>query len=102
MRNFKCLFFSLIYGYVLLERTSGVARVKTSVDESLRDPGTYVIHFEESATDTQLQHFAKQLIRRSNRRAKFEAKIIAEYPIIKCLAARLSERALKWVRVLCH
>jgi len=43
----------------------------------------------------QLQQFTKQLTRRSYKKAKFEAIITVEYPIIKCLTAR-SENV--WVR----
>ena len=106
MRYYQCLILVLIFGCVIIQDVSGVARVKRSADEKLRNPGTYIIHFENSTTDAQLRHFVQQLNRRSSRRAKFEAKIIAEYPNIKCLSARLSERALKWVRVMviyfCH
>ncbi|XP_065902075.1 extracellular serine proteinase-like [Dysidea avara] len=97
MRYYQCLILVLIFGCVIIQDVSGVARVKRSADEKLRNPGTYIIHFENSTTDAQLRHFVQQLNRRSSRRAKFEAKIIAEYPNIKCLSARLSERALKWV-----
>ena len=99
MRYYQCLILALIFGCVIFQDVSGVARVKRSVDESLRDPGIYIVHFEDSSTDAQLQHFVKQLNRRSKRRVKFEAEIIAEYPNIKCLTVRLSERALKWVRI---
>jgi len=99
MRYYWCLILTLIFGCVILQDVSGVARVRRSADESLRDPGTYVIHFEDNTTDSQLQQFTKQLIRRSYKVAKFEAIIIAEYPNIKCLTVRLSERALEWVRI---
>jgi len=99
MRYYQCLILALIFGCVILQDVSGVARVKKSADEHLRDPGTYIVHFKDNTTDAQLNHFAKQLIRRSNRRPKFEAKIIAEYPNIKCLTVKLSERALHWVRI---
>ena len=98
MRYYQCLILALIFGCVTFQDVSGVARVKRSADENLRDPGTYIVRFEDSTTDAQLHHFVKQL-NRSDRKAKFAAKIIAEYPNIKCLTARLSERALKWVRI---
>jgi len=99
MRYYQYLFTLLICGYVIFQDASGVAKIKRSADESLRDPGTYIVCFENSTTNTQLQRFVKRLIERSNRRAKFEVKIISEDPSIKCLTARLSERALKWVRI---
>ena len=100
MRYCQCLLLALIFGCVIFQDVSGVARVKRSADENLRDPGTYIVHFEEDTTDAQLQRLVKQLNRRSNRKTKFEAEIISEYPNIKCLTARLSETALKWVRMI--
>ena len=94
--HYLCL--TLIIGCVIFQDVSGVVRVKRSANENLRDPGTYIVHFKDSTTDAQLQHFVKQLNRRSNKTEKFDAKIVAEYPIIKCLTARLSEGALQWVR----
>ena len=99
MKYYQYLLLTLIFGCVILQDVSGVARVKKSADKNLRDPGTYIVHFKNNTTDTQLQQFAKQLIRKSNRKPKFEAKIIAEYPNIKCLTVKLSERALHWVRI---
>ena len=96
----NCLIISLVIGCVIFQDVSGVARVKRSANENLRDPGTYIVHFEDSTTDAQLQRFAKHLNKRSNSRVKFEATVITEYPIIKCLTARLSKRALKWVRII--
>ena len=87
---------------VIFHNASGVARIKRSTDESLRDPGTYIVHFKDSTTDAQLQQFAKQLNRRFSGQANFQAEIITECPTIKCSTIRLSERALKWVSALCH
>jgi len=92
-------FLLLIIGWVIFQDVSGVARVETFVDKSLHDPRIYIVNFEDSTTIAQLQHFTKQLIRRSNRRANFEAEIVSKHPNIKCLTARLSEKALKWVRL---
>ncbi|XP_065903952.1 extracellular serine proteinase-like [Dysidea avara] len=97
MTHYWCLILALVIGCVTFQDVCGVARVKQSADENLRDPGTYIVQFADSVTDVQLQQFAKQLNRRSNVRGKIEAKIISEYPSIKCLTARLSESALKWV-----
>jgi len=108
MRYHQYLFLLLIFGCFIFQDASGVAKVKTSADEHLNDPGTYIVHFEDNATIAQLQYFTKQLIRRSNRRSnrrrrvKFEAKIISEFPNIKCLTVRLSHRALKWVRIISY
>jgi len=96
MLYYQHLSLALIIGLAMFQYVCGVARVKKSADDNLRDPGTYIIQFEDSATDAQLQHFTKQLNSRSN--GSFKAQIIAEYPSIKCLTARLSDRALKWVR----
>jgi len=99
MRYYKCLILTLIFCCVIFQDVSGVARVTKSTDENLRDKGTYIIHFEYTITDTTMQHFAKQLIRRSSRKTKFVADIISEYHSINCLTAKLSKRALKWVRI---
>jgi len=61
------LIITLDIGCVIFQDVSGVARVKRSADENLRDTGTYIVHFEDSTTDTQQQCFAKQLNKRSNR-----------------------------------
>ena len=92
---------ALIFGSIIFQHISGAARIEKSADENSRDSGTYIIQFEDSATDVQLRHFAEQVNRKSNERAKhFEAKIIAEYPSLKFITARLSDRALKWVRMI--
>jgi len=97
MRCYQCLCFTLVIGCVIFQDVSGVARVKRSASDNLRDPGTYIVHFKDSTTDAQLQHFIKQL---SYNKGKFGAKIVAEYLNIKCLTAKLSKGALKWVRIL--
>jgi len=90
---------TLIFGFAIFQDICGVARVKRSANDKLRNPGTYIVHFKDNTAEAQLQQFTKQLIRRSNRRLKFEAKIIAEYPNVKCLTAILSKEALKWVSI---
>ena len=102
MRCHQCLIYILIFGCVIFQHTSGVARVTKSTNENLRDPGIYIVHFEDTTTDLQQHNFAKQLIKKFNERAKFEATIIAEYPNIKCLTSRLSKKALNWVRIFVH
>jgi len=100
MRYHQCLIFIPIFGCVIFHSVSGIVRVTKSANENLRDPGTYIVHFEDTTTNLQQHYFAKQLIRRSNKWAKFQASIITEYPNIKCLTTRLSEKALKWVRMI--
>ena len=80
----------------MLQDNSAFAKIERSAEESLSEPGAYIIYFEESATEIQQKHFVRQLIRHDGI-VKFGAKVIAEYPIIKCLTARLSQRALQWV-----
>ena len=99
MRCYQCLCLTLVIGCVIFQDVSGVIRVKRSANENLRDPGTYIVHFKDSTTDAQLQHFAKQLARRSNRSVEFEVEMVSEYINIKCLAARMSKRAVRWVRM---
>jgi len=96
MRCYQCLILTLIFAF---QDVSCVARVKRSANKNLRDPGTYIVHFENNATDAQLYHFAKQMNKRSSKREKFEAKMIAEYSNIKFLIVKLSEEALKWVKM---
>jgi len=102
MRYHQCLILTLIFGCVIIQDVSGVTRVQRSVDENMHDSGIYVVHFKDTTTNLQLHHFAKHLIRRSNEKRNFDAIMIAEYPNIKRLTARLSKRALKWVRIMCH
>ena len=75
---------------------SSVADVIRSKNANMRDPGTYIIHFEENATDTQQQIFVKQLLIMSKQRG-IKTKVIAEYFRSKLLTAKLSEKALHWV-----
>ena len=66
----------------------------------MRDPGTYIIHFEENTIDAQLQIFVKQLLTMSKQRAEegFKAEVIAEYFGSDLLTAKLSEKTVHWVR----
>jgi len=98
MRHYERLILILMFHYIIFQDVSGIARITRSTDENLRDQGTYIVHFQDRVTEAQIQHFAKRLNRKSSRKAKFEAEVISEYPSINCLAARLSQRALKWVR----
>ena len=95
----RCLCLTLVIGCVIFQDVSGVVRVKRSANENLRDPGTYIVHFKDSTTDEQLQHFVKQLTRRSIRNVNFQGILISKYLAIKCLTVRLSDKALQWVRI---
>ena len=77
----------------------GPARVTRSAIESLRDRGTYIIHFKDHVTKEELQQFATVLSRSSDEDESFTAEIIEKLFIIKCLTARLSDKALTWVRI---
>ena len=100
MTYYQWLILEVIICCILFQDATGVVSVKRSTNEKLRDPGTYIICLEDSATDGRLQQFVKQLIKRSNRRKKFKAEIVSEYPSANCFTARLSKKALKWVRFL--
>jgi len=101
MEVYQCVILTMVLGCVMFQSASGVARIKRSTDESLRDPGTYIVHFKDSATDAQLQQFTKQLYKSSGRKTNFKVNIISKYPSIKCSTMTLSESALKWVSALC-
>ena len=93
-------FATVILGTVCYQEVSaghGPVRVTRSAVESLRDHGTYIIHFKDYITEKELQHFAAVLSRRSAKGDKFRAEIIEEIFVIKCLTAKLSGRALNWV-----
>ena len=74
-------------------------RVTRSAVESLRDRGTYIIHFKDHVTEEELQQFAAALSRSPDKNEIVTAEIIEDLFIIKCLTARLSRRALSWVRI---
>jgi len=95
MSYFQCIILSVAFGGIIIQGIYG-ARVTRSSD----DPATYIVHFQTNVTDSQQQHFVKQLIRGQSKE-RFEAKIIATYPNLKRLTAMLSERAFKWVRIKC-
>ena len=73
-------------------------RVTRSAVESLRDHGTYIIHFESHVTKEEMQEFTTALERKSMTETNFAAEIVEEMFMIKCLTARLSIKALTWVR----
>jgi len=77
------------------------ARVTRSTVETLRDHGTYIIHFKNSVAEIELKHFAFILEQKSIslKRKQFVAEIIEKMFTIKCLTAKLSKRALEWVRL---
>ena len=76
----------------------GPMRVIRSAVESLRDHGTYIICFKDHVTEEELLRFAAALSRSSDEDEIFTTEIIEELFIIKCLTAKLSSRALSWVR----
>ena len=94
------LFITVTLGTVCYQEVSaghGPVRVTRSAVESLRDRGTYIIHFKDHATEEELQQFTATLMTNSTKE-NFTADVIEELFIIKCLTARLSGRALLWVR----
>ena len=95
------LFSTVVLGTVCYQEVSashGPVRVTRSAVESLRDRGTYMICFKDHVTEEKLQQFVAILKRRSASERNFTAEIIEELFIIKYLTARLSGRALNWVR----
>ena len=73
--------------------SSGQAKVSKSAFEHLRDRGIYIIYFGNTVTELELLHFAAVL------EEQFTVEIIEKFFIIKCLTAKLSKRALHWVRI---
>ena len=95
------LFAAAILGTVCYQEVSagwGPVRVTRSTVESLRDRGTYIICLKGHVTEEELQQFAAALPRSYDEEEKLTTEIIEELFIIKCLTARLSGRALSWVR----
>ena len=95
------LFITVTLGTVSYQEVSagrGPVRVTRSAVESLRDHGTYIINFKDQATEEELQQFTATLMTNSAMEENFTAEVIEELFIIKCLTARLSGRALRWVR----
>ena len=75
------------------------AKVIRSTTETLRDHGTYIIHFKNNVTEIELKHFAFILKQKSDKRKQFVTEIIEKMFTIKCLTAKLCKRALQWVRL---
>ena len=94
------LLLTTILGTVYQEVSAvhGPVRVTRSAVESLRDRGTYIVHFKDQATEEELQQFTATLRTSSAKENNYTAEIIEEMFIIKCLTARVSRRALSWVR----
>ena len=77
------------------------ARVTRSAVESMRDRGTYIIHFKNFITEQKMQQFVDALTQESITKSNFTVEIIEmKLFLIKCLTARLSTRAVKWVRTI--
>ena len=87
---------------VVWQETSSIAVVTRSTDESLRIHNSYIIHFKENATEKRLQQFVDTLVRRTTHKRNFVAEILQRFLTIKCLTARLSAKALSWVRNILH
>ena len=88
-----------ILGAVCYQEVSagkGPVRVTRSAVTSLQDPGTYIIRFKDNATDEELQQFTATLMKSASEMDE----IIEELFVIKYLTARLSGRALSWVRTM--
>ena len=95
------LFAAAILGTVCYQEVfagRGPVRVTRSAVESLRDRGTYIICHNDHVTEEELQQFAAALPISYDEEEKLTDEIIEELFIIKCLTARLSRRALSWVR----
>ena len=93
---------TVILGTVCYQEVSaghGPVRVTRSAVESLRDHGTYIIQFKSHVTGKELQQFAATLTRKSVMKENFSVEIIERLFIVKCLIAKLSRRALSWVRI---
>ena len=95
---------TVILGVVYYQEVSagdGPVRVEISADESMRDRGMYIIRFKDHTTEEELQQFVATLSSSFEDDKSFTTEIIEELFIIKCLIARLSTRALTWVRTVC-
>ena len=95
------LFLLVILSTVFYQEVSagrGPASITRSAVESLRDRGTYIICFKSHVSKKELHRFAAALARMSTKESNFAAEIIEKLFVIKCLTARLSRRALSWVR----
>ena len=88
------IFFLGTVCYQEVSAGNGPVRVTRSAVRSLRDSGTYIIRFEDHATEEELQQFTATL----RKFASETVEIIEELFVIKYLTARLSGRALSWVR----
>ena len=75
----------------------GQVRVTRAAVESLRIHENYLIHFKENVTEERINRFLDILARRSNQSRNFNAEILKKFLPIKCITARLSNRALEWV-----
>jgi len=88
-----------IFVLVFWQEVYSQTKVTRSSVESLRIHDTYIVHFKENITEEQLQNFANLLVRKTKNKRRFVAEIFQQFFNIKCLTARLSNKALKWVRV---
>ena len=79
------------------QETCGQVRVTRAAVETLRIHENYLIHFKENVTEERINRFLEILARKSNRSRNFNAEILKKFLPIKCITARLSNRALAWV-----
>ena len=91
-------FLGIVYCQTVFGSPSQLKVTRTAV-ESLRDHGTYIIHFNDTITETELQNFTAILESKSKITKHFAAEIIEKFFIINCLTAKLSRKALQWVRI---
>jgi len=94
--DISCIF---IFALVFWQEVSSQAKVTRSPVESLQIHDTYIVHFKDNITTEQLQHFAKLLVKKTENKRRFVTEIFQQFFTIKCLTARLSNKAMKWIRV---
>jgi len=85
---------------VFWQEVSSQAKITRSPVESLQIHDTYIVNFKENITAEQLQHFVNLLVKKGKNKLKeICCRKFSTNFSIKCLTARLSNKALKWVRV---
>ena len=91
------LSYAFMFTLVFWREASGRARFTRSAVESSQILDSHIVHFKENVTEKQFQRFAAALVRKTIQNRKFAAEILQQFYSIKCLTARLSNKALKWV-----
>ena len=87
----------LICAVLFWQEACGQVRVTRSPVESLRIHENYLINFKKTATEERINGFLTTLATKSNRSRNFNAEILTKFLSIKCITARLSDKALAWV-----